>query len=144
MTMDNPAFWLAAWQIILINIILSGDNAVVIALACRMLPPRQRFWGMIFGAGAAVLLRIIFTIVITQLMGVPYLKLVGGVLLLWIAIKLLAPAEFAWRGQRQGRGEPLERGQDHGHRGRGDEPRQCDRDRRRLRKGAGCSSSSGW
>ena len=93
MTMDNPAFWLAAWQIILINIILSGDNAVVIALACRMLPPRQRFWGMIFGAGAAVLLRIIFTIVITQLMGVPYLKLVGGVLLLWIAIKLVAPAE---------------------------------------------------
>jgi YjbE family integral membrane protein len=93
MTMDNPAFWLAAWQIILINIILSGDNAVVIALACRMLPPRQRFWGMIFGAGAAVLLRIIFTIVITQLMGVPYLKLIGGVLLLWIAIKLVAPAE---------------------------------------------------
>jgi YjbE family integral membrane protein len=93
MTMDNPAFWLAAWQIILINIILSGDNAVVIALACRMLPPRQRFWGMIFGAGAAVLLRILFTIVITQLMGVPYLKLVGGLLLLWIAIKLLVPSE---------------------------------------------------
>ena len=93
MTMDNPAFWLAAWQIILINIILSGDNAVVIALACRMLPPRQRFWGMILGAGAAVFLRIIFTIVITQLMGIPYLKLVGGVLLLWIAIKLLVPSE---------------------------------------------------
>jgi YjbE family integral membrane protein len=93
MEWTDPAFWLAAWQIILINIVLSGDNAVVIALACRMLEPRQRFWGMVFGAGAAVLLRIIFTVIVTTVMGLPYLKLIGGVLLLWIAIKLVAPSD---------------------------------------------------
>ena len=76
----SPAFWVAAGQIIGINIILSGDNAVVIALACRMLPPKERFWGMILGAGVAVLLRILFTMVVAQAMGYPYLKLVGGVL----------------------------------------------------------------
>ena len=89
----TPAFWVAVGQIIWINILLSGDNAVVIALACRSLPPRQRFWGILLGAGAAVLLRIIFTVVIAQIMGVPFLKLVGGALLLWIAIKLLVPNE---------------------------------------------------
>ena len=89
----QTAFWVAAWQIILINIVLSGDNAVVIALACRMLPPRQRFWGMIFGAGAAVLLRIIFTVIVTTVMGLPFLKLAGGLLLLWIAIKLVVPSD---------------------------------------------------
>jgi YjbE family integral membrane protein len=89
----QPVFWVAVGQIIWINILLSGDNAVVIALACRSLPPRQRFWGILLGAGAAVLLRILFTIVIAQIMGVPFLKLVGGVLLLWIAIKLLVPNE---------------------------------------------------
>ena len=87
------AFWVAVGQIIWINILLSGDNAVVIALACRSLPPRQRYWGILFGAGAAVLLRIIFTVVIAQVMLIPFLKLVGGVLLLWIAIKLLVPSE---------------------------------------------------
>ena len=65
----TPAFWLAVGQIIWINILLSGDNAVVIALACRSLPPRQRFWGILLGAGAAVLLRIFFTIIIAQIMG---------------------------------------------------------------------------
>ncbi|MEX0751951.1 MAG: TerC family protein [Xanthobacteraceae bacterium] len=89
----HPAYWFAALQIIWINILLSGDNAVVIALACRMLPPRQRFWGMMLGAGVAVLLRIIFTAVVAQIMAFPYLKLVGGLLLLWIAIKLLVPEE---------------------------------------------------
>jgi YjbE family integral membrane protein len=89
----TPAFWVAVGQIIWINILLSGDNAVVIALACRSLPPRQRFWGILLGAGAAVLLRILFTIVIAQIMGVPFLKLVGGFLLLWIAIKLIVPSE---------------------------------------------------
>jgi YjbE family integral membrane protein len=91
--MLQPAFWIAVGQIIWINILLSGDNAVVIALACRSLPPRQRFWGILLGAGAAVLLRIFFTIIIAQIMGVPFLKLVGGVLLLWIAIKLVVPSE---------------------------------------------------
>jgi YjbE family integral membrane protein len=89
----HPAYWFAALQIIWINILLSGDNAVVIALACRSLAPRQRLWGMILGAGAAVLLRIIFTAVVAQIMAFPYLKLIGGVLLLWIAIKLLVPEE---------------------------------------------------
>lgn len=89
----QPVFWVAVGQIIWINILLSGDNAVVIALACRSLPPRQRFWGILLGAGAAVVLRIIFTLVIAQIMGIPFLKLVGGLLLLWIAIKLLVPGE---------------------------------------------------
>jgi YjbE family integral membrane protein len=86
-------FWIAALQIIWINILLSGDNAVVIALACRMLPPRQRMWGMILGAGVAVLLRIIFTGIVAQIMAFPFLKLVGGLLLLWIAVKLVVPGE---------------------------------------------------
>jgi YjbE family integral membrane protein len=89
--MMQPAFWIAVGQIIWINILLSGDNAVVIALACRSLPPKQRFWGILLGAGAAVLLRVIFTIVIAQIMGIPFLKLVGGLLLLWIAVKLIVP-----------------------------------------------------
>ena len=89
----TPAFWLAVGQIIWINILLSGDNAVVIALACRSLPPRQRFWGILLGAGAAVVLRIFFTIVIAQIMGIAFLKLVGGLLLLWIAVKLIVPTD---------------------------------------------------
>ncbi len=90
---SHAPFWIALGQIIWINILLSGDNAVVIALACRSLPPRQRFWGILLGAGAAVLLRVFFTIVIAQIMAAPYLKLVGGLLLLWIAVKLIMPSE---------------------------------------------------
>jgi YjbE family integral membrane protein len=90
---SHAPFWIAALQIIGVNIVLSGDNAVVIALACRMLPPRQRLWGMIFGAGAAVVLRILFTLVVAQAMEYPYLKIVGGILLLWVAVKLLVPEE---------------------------------------------------
>jgi YjbE family integral membrane protein len=84
---------LAAAQIIWINVILSGDNAVVIALACRGLPPKQRRWGMILGAGAAVLLRVFFTLIVVQLLATPFLKLVGGALLLWIAVKLISEDE---------------------------------------------------
>jgi YjbE family integral membrane protein len=91
--MLQVSFWVAVGQIIWINILLSGDNAVVIALACRSLPPKQRFWGILLGAGAAVLLRIFFTIIIAQIMGVPFLKLVGGLLLLWIAVKLIVPTD---------------------------------------------------
>jgi YjbE family integral membrane protein len=76
-------------RIIGINIILSGDNAIVIALACRGLPARQRIIGIILGAGAAVILRILFTIVVQHMFDLPWLKLVGGVILLWIAVKLL-------------------------------------------------------
>ena len=76
-------------KIVGLNIILSGDNAVVIALACRGLPAKQRLWGIILGAGAAVVLRIIFTIVLQYLLNWPWLQLIGGILLLYIAIKLL-------------------------------------------------------
>ena len=85
----HAPFWIAALQIIGVNIILSGDNAVVIAMACMTLPPRQRLWGMILGAGVAVLLRVLFTLVVAQAMAYPYLKLVGGLLLFWVAIKLV-------------------------------------------------------
>ena len=93
MELDQPAFWLAVLQIIWINILLSGDNAVVIALACRSLPPKERRWGLLLGAGAAVALRIFFTLIIAQLMDLPFLKLAGGVALLWIAVKLIVPEE---------------------------------------------------
>jgi YjbE family integral membrane protein len=89
--MIEPAFWLALGKIMWINILLSGDNALVIAMACRGLPPRQRLWGMILGAGVAVFLRIIFTGIVATLMGLPYLKLIGGLALLVIAAKLLVP-----------------------------------------------------
>jgi YjbE family integral membrane protein len=80
-------------KIIWINILLSGDNAVVIALACRALPRRQRVWGIILGAGAAVLLRVVFTVGLQYVLEIPALRLVGGLLLLWIAIKLLVQDE---------------------------------------------------
>ena len=89
--MMQPAFWVAVGKIIWINVLLSGDNALVIALACRGLEPRHRLWGMILGAGAAVILRIIFTGIVATLMELPYLKLVGGLALLVIAAKLLVP-----------------------------------------------------
>ena len=88
--MAHGPFWIGVLQIIFVNIILSGDNAVVIAMACLTLPPKQRLWGMILGAGVAVLLRVIFTLVIAQAMTYPYLKLVGGALLFYVAIKLVA------------------------------------------------------
>ena len=80
-------------KIIWINILLSGDNAVVIALACRGLPRRQRVWGIILGAGAAVLLRIIFTVGLQYVLEIPVLRFGGGLLLLWIAVKLLVQEE---------------------------------------------------
>jgi YjbE family integral membrane protein len=87
----HPQFWVNLSKIVWINVLLSGDNALVVAMACRGLPPRQRLWGMVLGAGAAVMLRIIFTVVVATVMGLPYLKLVGGLALLVIAAKLLVP-----------------------------------------------------
>ena len=72
---------------------MSGDNALVVAMACRSLAPRQRFWGMVLGTAAAVLLRIFFTIIIASVMGLPYLKLVAGLALIVIAAKLLVPRD---------------------------------------------------
>lgn len=97
--LGEAQFWIAAGKIIWINILLSGDNAVVIALACRTLEPRQRTWGIILGAGAAVLLRVFFTLVIAQVMFLPFLKLAGGVALLWIAVKLIVPESGADEGR---------------------------------------------
>lgn len=85
--------WNAIVQIILIDILLGGDNAVIIALACRNLPARQRRLGVVWGAAGAIALRVILITVAVALLQVPFLKLVGGVLLLWIGIKLLAPAD---------------------------------------------------
>ena len=83
----------AIMKIIGINIVLSGDNAVVIALACRNLPANQRMIGIALGAGAAIILRILFTLVVQQLLDVQFLKLIGGLLLFWIAVKLLLAEE---------------------------------------------------
>jgi YjbE family integral membrane protein len=91
MEFGTPQFWLAGLEIIVINILLSGDNAVVIALACRALPPRERFWGMVFGAGLAAILLILFTGIVATLLKLPYLKLAGGLALFWVAIKLVSP-----------------------------------------------------
>jgi YjbE family integral membrane protein len=105
--MSQTAFWVALLKIMWINILLSCDNAVVIAMACRGLPHRQRVWGMILGAGVAVLLRIVFTVFVAALMLLPWLKIVGGLALFYIAAKLLVPddpdedeteaAEHLWR-----------------------------------------------
>ena len=89
----TPQFWAAALEIIVINILLSGDNAVVIALACRNLPARQRIVGIFWGVIGAVILRIILTFFATQLLQLPWLQLVGAALLLWIGIKLIAEEE---------------------------------------------------
>ncbi len=91
--LQTPAFWLAVGKIIWINILLSGDNALVIAMACRGLAPGQRLWGMVIGAGIAVALLITFTGIVTALMVLPYLKLVGGLALIVIAANLLVPDE---------------------------------------------------
>jgi YjbE family integral membrane protein len=81
-------FFARVLNIIIINLILSGDNAVVIAMAVRSLPRRQRKWGISLGAGAAVLLRVVLTFFVAQLLGIQYLKLAGGLLITWIAVKL--------------------------------------------------------
>jgi YjbE family integral membrane protein len=99
MIVEQPGFWLAVLQIIWIDILLSGDNAVVIALACRKLPSRQRLWGVVLGTVVAISLRVVFAGLVTTLMKVAYLKLVGGVLLLWIAVKLLGPEENGKNGE---------------------------------------------
>jgi YjbE family integral membrane protein len=91
--MQRPAFWFAVGKIIWINVLLSGDNALVIAMACRGLHGRHRLWGMVIGAGVAVVLLIAFTGIVATLMSLPFLKLVGGIALLVIAAKLLVPED---------------------------------------------------
>jgi len=89
----DPQFWAAVAEIIVVNILLSGDNAVVIALACRDLPPRRRRQGIFWGAVAATGLRIGFAFFAVTLLAYPYLKLVGAALLVWIGIKLIVQDE---------------------------------------------------
>lgn len=93
MDISSGQYWLAVLQIIWIDILLSGDNAVVIAMACRSLPVHQRRTGILVGAGVAVGLRILFALVVSYLLGVPFLRIVGGVLLFWIAVKLIKGEE---------------------------------------------------
>lgn len=86
-------FWLAVGQIIMIDILLGGDNAVVIALACRQLPKDLRLKGILWGTAGAIVLRVVLIAFAVTLLAVPYLKLVGAALLLWIGVKLLVPDE---------------------------------------------------
>ena len=91
----TASFWLAVGQIIMIDILLGGDNAVVIALACRNLPPKQRTQGIIYGTMGGIVLRVLLIAFALALLAVPYLTLVGALLLLWIGVKLLQPENEA-------------------------------------------------
>ena len=91
--LTHTPFWIALGQIIIIDILLGGDNAVVIALACRKLPPEQRRKGIIYGTAGAIVLRIILIAFAMVLLQLPFLKVVGAILLLWIGMKLIAPDE---------------------------------------------------
>ncbi len=91
--LQSADFWIGLVKIVWINIILSGDNAVVIALAARSLPPHQQQKAVLFGSGAAVVLRIVLTVVAAKLLALPYLQIIGGMLLLWIGVQLLGDEE---------------------------------------------------
>ncbi|WP_027017020.1 TerC family protein [Comamonas composti] len=91
--LTHAPFWVALGQIIIIDILLGGDNAVVIALACRKLPPAQRTKGIIYGTAGAIVLRVILIAFAMTLLQLPFLKVVGALLLVWIGIKLIAPDE---------------------------------------------------
>jgi YjbE family integral membrane protein len=101
--LQSPEFWIGLVKIVWINIILSGDNAVVIALAARSLPPHQQRKAVFWGSGAAVVLRVALTVVAAWLLGLPFLQIVGGCLLLWIGVQLLS-------GEDDGEGEAKEHG----------------------------------
>jgi YjbE family integral membrane protein len=97
----TPAFWVAVGQIILIDILLGGDNAVVIALACRKLPDNLRTKGILWGTAGAIVLRVILIFFALTLLAIPFLKLTGAVLLIWIGIKLLMPEDEEGHGNIQ-------------------------------------------
>ena len=101
--LQTTDFWIGLLKIVWINIILSGDNAVVIAMAARSLPPQQQRTAVLFGSGAAVVLRIVLTVVAAKLLALPYLQVIGGLLLLWIGTQLLS-------GEEEGDGEGKEYG----------------------------------
>ena len=91
--LSSAQFWVDVFKIIVIDLLLSGDNAVVIALACRNLPPEQRKQGILYGVAGAIILRVVLTFFAVSLLSLPYLKLVGAFLLIWIGIKLILPEE---------------------------------------------------
>jgi YjbE family integral membrane protein len=98
----DPEFWARLLGIILIDISLAGDNALVIALAVRGLPPRQQLFGRIWGTVGAVVLRVTFIAVVSALLRIPLLQLAGGLALIWIAVRLVRPAEAGHEGTRSG------------------------------------------
>jgi YjbE family integral membrane protein len=97
--LQTADFWIGLFNIILINILLSGDNAVVIALAARTLPPKERKLAILYGSGAAVILRILLTVVAAKLLELPFLQIIGGLLLLWIGVQLLAEDDDGEEGE---------------------------------------------
>jgi YjbE family integral membrane protein len=102
MDFSSPQFWIAVGQIIMIDILLGGDNAVVIALACRRLDPAKRRLGILWGTAGAIGLRVILIFFALTLLAIPYLKIVGALLLLWIGIKLLIPDDEDAHGTIEG------------------------------------------
>ena len=100
--LTSPEFWIAVGQIIMIDILLGGDNAVVIALACRKLPDAQRRLGIIYGTAGAIGLRVILIFFALTLLAIPFLKIVGALLLVWIGVKLLAPGDEDEHGNIEG------------------------------------------
>lgn len=98
----EPAFWVSVLQIIAIDILLGGDNAIVIALACRRLPEAQRRLGIFWGVVGAIVLRVVLIFFALQLLAIPFLKIVGGALLIWIGIKLLQPENEHAHGKIEG------------------------------------------
>ena len=98
----SPAFWIAVGQIIMIDILLGGDNAVVIALACRKLPPKLRTKGILWGTAGAIVLRVILIFFALQLLAITFLKIVGALLLVWIGVKLLVPEHEDGHGNIEG------------------------------------------
>ena len=104
--LNSADFWIGLVKIVWINIILSGDNAVVIALAARSLPPQQQKKAIMFGSGAAVVLRIVLTVVAAKLLELSFLQVVGGCLLLWIGYQLLTGGDDE-EGESKGTGSML-------------------------------------
>jgi len=100
--LTNPQFWIRCAEIGFLNLLLSGDNAVVIALAVRTLPRRQRLLGQIWGTVGAVILRLGFVGIVSLLLRIPFLRLIGGLLLIWIAYKLVQPVSDGLESGRQG------------------------------------------
>src|SRR5262245_30801576 len=100
--LTDPQIWARLLELSFLNVLLSGDNAVVIALAVRALPGRQRWLGMVWGTVGAVVLRLVFVAIVAALLQIPLLRLIGSVLLIWIAIRLVRPNESEEEAGRHG------------------------------------------